>query len=562
MVAPAYILALAAMVFTALSYRKEQHIMDADLILKGNKVFTGLVDHPEEAAIVIQGNQIIAVCSIEECKSYVGKETKQYDFQNQLILPGFHDAHLHVMLGSLFSSFSVDLSEAASEDETAQIVKEFADKRPNDDWIIGNGWNSGNWERREFPTWSSIDQVVPDRPVLLFHAEGHYAWVNSHALEIAGITSQTENPSYGTILKDEQGEPTGVLIESAVSLVADIALAFSKEKQYELLNGFLQHTKSLGVTSVNDLYAQRALEKLECFDTFREFNETGSLTTRIHLYPALNGDLSSVKQMRDTFNSEKLRLAGLKQYVDGVVTGYTAYMLDPYVDKPETKGHVAFPPEIIKSWVVKADREGFQIRFHAIGDGAVRLGLDAFEEAQKINGKRDSRHALEHVEIIHPNDLSRFKELGVIASTQPSHLALMPRTSHTSRVKEEKFPYLYPCKSLQDAGAVLAFGTDFPIAPLGPMLQIFHAVTRVDYTGKDSWNKQERIGIAEALRAYTKGAAYSVHRETELGTLEPGKLADIVVLDRDLFAVPLENIPETTVKMTIMDGEIIYTDFE
>ncbi|WP_342753525.1 amidohydrolase [Bacillus sp. PK3_68] len=411
--------------------------MNADLILTGNKVFTGLADHPEEAAIVIQGNQIIAVCSIEESKSYAGKETKQYDFHNQLILPGFHDAHLHVMLGSLFSNFSVDLAEAASEEEAAKMVKEFADKRPNDDWIIGNGWDSGNWEKKEFPSRFSLDEVIPDRPVLLFHAEGHYAWVNSKALEIARITSQTENPTFGTILKDEQGEPSGMLIETAVSLVADIALAFSKERQYELLNGFLQQAKREGITSVNDLYAQRALEKLESFDTFKEFDEAGRLTTRIHLYPALNGDLNRVKQLRERFNSDKLRLAGLKQYIDGVITGYTAYMLDPYLDKPETKGHVAFSPEMIKSWVVEADREGFQIRFHAIGDGAVQLGLDAFEEAQKINGQRDSRHALEHVEVINPNDLSRFKELGVIASIQPSHLALMPRASVTSRVKEE-----------------------------------------------------------------------------------------------------------------------------
>lgn len=534
--------------------------MNADLILKGNKVFTGLVDHPEEAAIVIQGNQIIAVCSIEESESYAGKETKQYDFHNQLILPGFHDAHLHVMLGSLFSSFCVHLAEAASEEEAAKMVKEFADMRSNDAWIIGNGWDSGNWERNGFPNRSSLDQIIPNRPVLLFHAEGHYAWVNSKALEMAGITSQTENPPYGTILKDEQGEPTGVLIETAISLVADIALSFPKERQHDLLNRFLQHAKRLGVTSVNDLYASRALESLESLDTFKEFDQAGRLTTRIHLYPALNGGLNRVKQLRDTFTSGKLRFAGLKQYIDGVVTGYTAYMLDPYLDKPETKGHVAFPPEMIKSWVVEADREGFQIRFHAIGDGAVRLGLDAFEEAQKTNGKRDSRHALEHVEIIHPNDLTRFKELGVIASIQPSHLALMPRTSHTSRVMEEKFPYLYPCKSLQVAEASMAFGSDFPIAPLNPMLQIFHAVARVDYTGKEIWNEQERIRISEALQAYTKGSAYSVHRETELGTLEPGKLADIVVLDRDLFTVPLEEIPETKVKMTIMDGEIIFHD--
>jgi predicted amidohydrolase YtcJ len=235
-------------------------------------------------------------------------------------------------------------------------------------------------------------------------------------------------------------------------------------------------------------------------------------------------------------------------------------MLDPYIDKPETSGEITFPTDLIQKWVIDADKEGFQIRFHAIGDGAVRLGLDFFEEAQKVNGKKDSRHALEHVEVISPNDIPRFKELSVVPSIQPTHVSLMPRTSHTTRVYEKKHPYLYPAKCLQDAGAVLAFSTDFPISPLNPMLGIYQAITRLDYSRKNPWNEQEQITLAEALKAYTIGSAYSTHRDHELGTIEPNKLADIIVLDRNIFKVPVQQILETTVKLTLMDGQVVYKE--
>src|SRR5699024_11028946 len=226
---------------------------------------------------------------------------------------------------------------------------------------------------------------------------------------------------------------------------------------------FLDHAKSLGVTSVNDFYMSRAHEKIEGYSVFEEFDQEDKLTTRIHIYPPLDGDLEQAKVLQNKFTSGKLKFTGLKQFIDGVITGYTALMLDPYEDKKDTKGEASFSEDQLQKWVTEADKEGFQIRFHSIGDGAVRLGLDLFEIAQKENGKRDSRHALEHIEVISPQDIPRFKKLGVLASVQPSHLALMPRESHTEKVSQQKLPYLYPNSTLLKSGAIVPYSSDYPI---------------------------------------------------------------------------------------------------
>lgn len=376
-----------------------------------------------------------------------------------------------------------------------------------------------------------MDRILPDRPALMIHAEGHYAWVNSKALEIANITRNTENPTYGIIEKNENGEPNGLLYENAMDAVIRHAYDFTKEQRRELFTNFLAHAASLGVTAVHDLFATESMATINNYSLFKKLEDNGELTTRIHLWPALNGNLEHVKQLRDTYQSDKLRVSGLKQFIDGVITARTAYLLEPYSDQPDTRGETSFPPETIKKWVVDADKEGFSIRFHAIGDGAIRLALDAYEEAQKANGKRDSRHSIEHIEVIHPDDIHRFKELGVTASMQPDHFAMSERGVYTERIGSEREKHVFSINTLQTAGAKLAFGTDFPIDILNPLLQIYRAVTRIDSSGKTVWHPHERISLAEALKAYTSGPAYGTFREHELGTLEIGKLADIVVLE-------------------------------
>ncbi|WHY59064.1 amidohydrolase [Peribacillus simplex] len=529
----------------------------ADIIISSKAVFTGLSDQPEPASIAITDNKIIAIGSEDEIKPYSGANTKIYQFNDQLIIPGFHDFHLHMMDGAV-SMNSANLFSARSEEEALEMIRKFAASRSEDPWIIGASWDAGYWDTQQLPNRHSLDRILPDRPVLMFHAEGHYVWVNSKALEIANITRHTENPSYGIIGKDETGEPNGLLYEKAMDAVILHAYDFTKEQKRDLFTNFLAHAASLGVTSVHDLFAIEALEMLNDYDVFKEFEDNGELTARIHLWPALNDNLERVKQLRDTYQSDKLRVSGLKQFIDGVITARTAYLLEPYADQPKTRGESSFPPETIKKWVVDADKEGFSIRFHAIGDGAVRLALDAYEEAQKTHGKRDSRHSVEHIEVIHPDDVHRFKELGVTASMQPDHFAMSERGVYTERIGNEREKHVFSINTLKEAGARLAFGTDFPIDILNPLLQIYRAVTRIDSSGKTVWHPHERITLAEALKAYTAGPAYGAFREQELGTLEVDKLADIIVLKRNLFEVHVEEIPDTKVQLTIMDGKVVY----
>lgn len=342
-----------------------------------------------------------------------------------------------------------------------------------------------------------------------------------------------------------------------MSLVTGDLYDLSEEKRRLMFQRFLQNAARLGVTSVNDLYSE-GNSKLVKYELYREFEERDELTVRIHFHPVLDGNLEQAKQLRETYHSDKLQLSGLKQFIDGVITGYTAYMVEPYADKPDSVGDTCFPAETIKKWVVEADKEGFRVRFHAIGDGAIRLALDAYEAAQKENGIRDSRHTIEHVEVIHPDDIARFQQLGVIASMQPNHFALSEREGYTAKIGTEREKYVFVINTLKASGAKLAFGTDYPIDKLNPLSQIHRAVTRIDSGGNDVWLPEERITLAEALKAYTLGSAYGTFREHELGTIEAGKLADLIVLDRNLFAVPAEGILQTTVDLTIADGKVVF----
>ncbi|PEJ56322.1 amidohydrolase [Bacillus sp. AFS002410] len=532
--------------------------MKADIVLSSNAVFTGNDQEPRKLSIAILDNRIIAVSPIEEIESLIGENTIVQHFGDQMIMPGFHDFHVHAMMGSL-SLECANLFSARSENEAIKIVQEYAQTIPENEWIIGFMWDSSYWDNKKFPTRFSLDEIFPNRPVVLFHAEGHYTWVNSKALQIANIDSQTKNPPNGLIEKDKNGEPTGILIEEASALITKFAYDFSKLKKRDLFENFLVEAGKNGVTSINNLYGTETLSGLDDFEVFREFENEEALSVRMHLYPALNGDMDEALSLRDKYRSDKLRVSGLKQFIDGVVTSRTAYMLEPYSDAPDTFGLPAHSPEELKNWVIEADRYGFSIRFHAIGDAAIRLALDSYENAQKVNGKRDSRHSVEHIEVIHPNDISRFASLGVMASMQPDHFALSERSTYTERIGSEREKYVFVINSLKNAGAKLAFGTDFPIDSLNPMLQIYRAITRIDSSGKEVWHPEERISLTDALKAYTLGPAFGTFREHELGTLEEGKLADLVVLDRNLFEVHPEEIKDASVLMTICDGKIVYS---
>lgn len=538
-------------------------IKKADIVLSSDAIFTGLTHEPTSGAIAILDDKILSVGSKAEIEPFIGSGTKVYNYGNQLIMPGFHDFHLHIMFSAL-SLTSINLFEARSAQEVAAKVLEFSKECPEEEWIIGMQWDAGYWHDKQGPHYRILDAVIPDRPVVLFHAEGHYTWVNSKAMELAGVTEDIRDPDFGRYERDKNGLLTGILYEDAQQIVLKEALRLTQNKKETILKEFLRLLSQYGITSVNDLFAPID-DFLQDYDLFEKLDKQGELTTRFHITPELDGNLDKAQTLRNKYESRKLQFSGLKQFVDGTVTGHTAYFLKPYSDQLDICGHPALDPELLIDRVVKADELGFRIRFHAIGDGAIRLALDAFEEAERKNGKRDSRHSIEHIEVIDQDDIERFSKLGVIASMQPDHMAASSREVYSSIIGPEREKKVFLTKSLLNSGASLALGTDFPVSiSLNPMRQIYTAITRVDSSGnpQNTWHHEQKLTLAEALKAYTYGSAYGCFREHELGTLEAGKLADLVVLDRNLFDIPESEVLKTKVELTINDGKVVYKSEE
>ena len=533
----------------------------ADLVLKSRAIFSGCRPTPRSGALAIKGRWIVGVGDEQEIDRYVGTNTQVHDLGDRLIIPGFNDFHLHLFVGSL-SQDCLCLIDAQSEHECANMVRRYAEEQTEREWVIGFRWYHVYWSNKQLPTRESLDAVVPDRPVFLFNDELHGAWLNSCALERLGIGPDTEDPPFGEIVRDDDGVPTGVLNETAMGLAQKVFSGLPGSYQRKLVQNFLDNAARLGVTSVTDILPIPGLEMGDP-DLYREFEREGKLTTRIHFLAALDGDLRRPRELREQFHSQRLQFSGLKQFLDGVPTTYTAYLVEPYSDQPDTRGDTLIPPDQVEAWTIDADREEFRIRFHACGDGAVRLALDCFEAARETNGTRDSRHTIEHIEVIHPGDLDRLADLGVIASMQPEHMAPTPRyrdNPYLPRLGREREQYTWPIRSLKSRGARMAFGTDFPVVSLSPMHEIYRAVTRTHEDGEPlgGWNPGEKISLEEAIIDYTAGPAYGVFREDEIGILEAGRLADVVVLDRNLFETSEEEIKDCRVLMTIMDGEIVY----
>lgn len=538
-------------------------IKKADIVLSSDAIFTGLTHEPTSGAIAILGDKILSVGSKAEIEPFIGSGTKVFNYGNQLIMPGFHDFHLHIMFSAL-SLTSINLFEARSAQEVAAKVLEFSKECPEEGWIIGMQWDAGYWHDKQEPHYRILDAVIPDRPVVLFHAEGHYTWVNSKAMELAGVTEEIRDPDFGRYERDKNGLLTGILYEEAQQIVLKEALRLTQNKKETILKEFLRLLSQYGITSVNDLFAPID-DFLQDYDLFEKLDKQGELTTRFHITPELDGNLDKAQILRNKYVSKKLQFSGLKQFVDGTVTGHTAYFLKPYSDQLDICGHPALDPEVLIDRVVKADELGFRIRFHAIGDAAIRLALDAFEEAVRKNGKRDSRHTIEHIEVIDSDDIERFSKLGVIASMQPDHMAASSREVYSSIIGPEREKNVFLTKSLLNTGASLALGTDFPVSiSLNPMRQIYTAITRVDSSGdsQNTWHPEQKLTLAEALQAYTYGSAYGCFREHELGTIEEGKLADLVVLDRNLFDIPESEVLKTKVELTINDGKVVYKSEE
>jgi len=536
--------------------------MKADIVIKSNAIFDSVAEKPFPGFVAVKGNRILEVGNPEKAAQYIGADTRIIDCKNKLVMAGFHDSHTHLLMAGMFRTY-VNLINARSEEEAVLMVKNAADQSPDKSgWVLGFCWYHVFWDNRTLPTKKSLDRYFPDRPVFLVNAEAHGAWVNSKALEIAGITKDTPDPFGGEIARDENGEPTGFLYESATGLVGKYALSLTPEQERKMLKAYMEGAKEYGITSVNDVqpYFHGNMGNL---DVYSDMDKKGELTVRIHAAPDLLGDLDQVEEWREKYRSDKLRVDMLKQFLDGVSTTHTALVLEEYADAPGNFGISLNDTEAIKNAVPEAHRRGLSVKLHACGDKSARMALDYYENAIKMYGRNECRHAVEHVEMLSDEDLPRFRELGVIPSVQPEHIALtqiFDENPYPVTLGPERAAKTWPLKSLYDTAGILAIGSDCPVVDNNPFLEIYRAVTRLHNDGKPEggWNPSQKLSMYEILRSYTYGSAYGVRRENELGTLEPGKFADIIAISKNLFEIDPSEIRDCHVDLTIMDGNVIF----
>lgn len=533
----------------------------ADILIEGEAIFDSVGDAPFSGFVAIAGNRIIGVGAKDGAAAFAGPDTVRIDAGERLVLPGFHDSHTHLILAGMYKCF-VNMGAAKSEEEAARMLYEHEQAHPTEGWVYGFNWYHVFWDRKVLPRKETLDRYFPDRPVVLLNAEAHGAWVNSKALEIAGVTKDTPDPFGGEIARGDDGEATGFLYESAVALVGAYSFDLSPAQERKFLKAYMDAAAPLGITSLVDVqpYFGANLGKLE---TYRKMEEDGELTVRIHAAADLFGDLEQTARDAARCTGDKVRANLLKQFVDGVPITHTALMLEDYTDAPGNKGFQLCELDRIEEGIMEGHRLELSVKIHAIGDRAIRFTLDCFEQAIKTYGKNKARHAIEHVETVTPADIPRFGELGIVPSVQPEHVGLLPTwegEEYRFVLGEERAGRTWPFKSLLKATGVLAIGSDCPVVDNNPFYEVHRGITRVHDDGlpEGGWNPTEKLTVAEVLKGYTYGSAYGVSREEELGTLEPGKLADVIILDRDLFRVDPADVRSAQVDLTIMGGSIIY----
>ena len=533
--------------------------MKADYIIKGT-VLENTFDRSCEGYVAVSGNRIMESGAGDIPNAFLDGNTEVIDCSGSenFIMPGFHDAHTHIIQGTLTDE-GANLRNAWSEEEAAKMLfDEISSKNYDSFWILGGAWDHFKWKDRKMPKKETLDHYFPDRPVFLLNKECHGAWVNSKTLEFFNITKDTPDPSNGEIFRDEHGEPTGYLHEdAALNIIAQI-YDVSDFEHMEIVKKFMKRTAALGITSVSDVQIYNVMK----YFGSRELEKRGELNVRIHFCPSITEKVDKLKYLKKMFYSEMLQFSGAKGFVDGTPMGYTGLMKSEYKDRPGFYGEATMEFDEMNAIIEELDKNEIRCRLHACGDGAVGWGLDFYENARKKNGPKGLRHTIEHIEVMDLKDAPRFRELGVIASVQPDHMPKYEFSNHPFHaiLGEAGNDHAWPFKTIEDAGGTLAFGTDYPIAPLDPLRGLFRAITRCtdDQIPEPAFGMHECLSRQSALRAYTLGSAFCNFREKDLGTLEKGKLADIVVLDKNLLRCDPLEIKNARVITTIVDGRIVY----
>jgi predicted amidohydrolase YtcJ len=532
---------------------------NADLVIVNARVWTVDAASPRAEAVAVTGDRIAAVGSRAEIERLRGPGTRVIDARGRFLMPGFEDAHIHLMTGGAQLD-SVDLKDAATPAEFARRIGERAGRTARGEWVLGGNWDEQAWPGSPLPTRELVDAVAPDTPVFVNRYDEHMSLANSAALRLAGVTSRTPDPPGGMIVRDATGNPTGILKDAAQSYVYKVIPAPTADQRARTLHRALAHMASLGVTSVQDMGPDP-----DDVAVYAALAARGELTARIRAVPAEVGlakDLAggAVRTWkRDAF----FQVSGAKGFADGSLGSTTAYFFEPYSDAPASRGLLADemqPLDAMRGRLVAIDRAGEQLCVHAIGDHAISMVLDLFSDVERANGPRDRRPRIEHSQHVALKDFERYARLGVIASVQPYH-AIDDGKWAEKRIGPERAKTTYAFRSFLDHKVRLAFGTDWPVAPLDPMQTVYAAVTRATLDGRhpEGWVPAQKVSVAEALEAYTLGAAYAEFQDQDKGTIRAGKLADLVLLSDDPFRVAPDAIRDVKVQLTVVGGKIVYT---
>jgi predicted amidohydrolase YtcJ len=533
----------------------------ADIILVNGKIWTVHKAQPEAEAVAVWRDRILAVGRTADVRKFAGPKTRVIDLQGRRVTPGFYDSHVH-FLGSGLRLSEVALKDAKDEAEFGRRLREFDLKMPRDRWMLGGEWDHDRALNGRLPTAELIDKYVPDRPVFIRRYDGHMTVVNSRVLKMAGITDKTPDPAGGVIYRKlGTNEPTGLLRDNAMSLVDHLVPSPSDEEIAEAVRNAMIEARQVGVTSVQDMDGSDAATRMKLFRLYQQLARSGRLTLRIDLrWPLADWERLAKLGAESGLGDDWVKIGGVKGFADGSLGSSTAKMFEPFVNEPNSTGVWVTPREKMLEYIRGADRAGLSVAVHAIGDRANAELLDIFAEVIRQNGPRDRRFRIEHAQHLRPADYGRFRELGVIASMQPYHVIDDGRWAE-GRIGPKRCASSYAFRSLLDAGAKLAFGSDWSVAPLSPILGIDAAVNRRTLDGKhpEGWFAEQRISVAEAIEAYTLTSAYAAFQEKDRGSLEPGKLADLVVLSRDILdAKERDHIADTAVVLTIVGGKVVY----
>ncbi|MDH4005888.1 MAG: amidohydrolase [Gammaproteobacteria bacterium] len=530
----------------------------ASLVVTGARVWTGDPDLPWAEAVAVSGEEIVAVGSAEDIASFIGDATEVIESNGGMLVPGFIDAHVHFLAGGSTLA-SVQLRDAQTPEEFVQRVGAFAETAEPGEWITGGTWDHTNWGG-ELPRRDWIDSVTQGNPLWISRLDGHMALANSVALKQAGVDADTPDVAGGEIIRDEDGRPTGILKDNAMLLVQE-AMPEPTERQLDIyLDAAMRYVAANGVTTVHDMFDNVA-DGWVGLETYRRAEARGDLITRIYAVTPL-GEWQKLKDDidRNGRGNEWLKTGGVKGFMDGSLGSHTAAMLEPFTDTPDQSGFLLDSLGNLRAMAVGADAAGLQLNIHAIGDKAIRDLLDIFHDVAQENGERERRFRMEHAQHIHPDDIPRFAVQDVIASMQPYHAIDDGRWAEDV-IGSERARTTYAFKSLIDSGAHVALGSDWYVAPPNPIEGIYAAVTRQTLDGKnpDGWVPEQKITVEQALRGYTYEGAYASFEEDRKGMIKIGMLADMVLLDRDLTAIPAETIRETKVLKTVVGGRVVYS---